>query len=253
MKVQPSLEPPEDVYCYQHIGKILRPLESYHSVAKKTITFSDWIPDYLPESTKGALRSEMVRPLSESEADGQMYCIKLRDAKQPPDVIQLKVGRTTNVNRRTDQWAKSCGSKTHILLGFYPEGNGDNVGMLPGRITTDRKVKNTHKLERLILLELADLATYQPYLSEDFICNSDDEGKTVKNEGSEMPLKSKTPQTRRSKTQQPAQAPCDDCGAVHREVFTFVRPQDVPLKGQEWEKIVRPVIKRWAKFVETYT
>ncbi|KAG8895207.1 hypothetical protein FRB99_000709, partial [Tulasnella sp. 403] len=186
---------------------------------------------YLQRDTKAVLRVEMERPLSESEEDGYIYCFNLRDPKQP-DVVHLKVGRTTNVAKRIDEWTKSCGSKEPIPRGFYPGGDDNSASLLLGRIVTGTTVKNTHRLERLILLELADLATYKPYLSND---DSNEELKQVKQEDGEVPLEaeaSQTPQSKPKDTEQQVRYPCDDCGVVHKEVFSFNHP-----KGREWEEL----------------
>ena len=39
---------------------------------------------------------------------------------------------------------------------------------------------------------------------------------------------------------------------VHREIFTFSRPQKGPFKGKEWSLLVKPVIEKWGGFVEAY-
>lgn len=41
-------------------------------------------------------------------------------------------------------------------------------------------------------------------------------------------------------------------GTVHKEIFSFTRPERGPYKGQEWERIVKPVIEKWGGFVESY-
>ncbi len=41
-------------------------------------------------------------------------------------------------------------------------------------------------------------------------------------------------------------------GTVHKEIFSFMRPEGGKYVRKEWRKLVRPVIKRWREFVEKY-
>ncbi|KAG8946455.1 hypothetical protein FRC04_011631 [Tulasnella sp. 424] len=47
--------------------------------------------------------------------------------------------------------------------------------------------------------------------------------------------------------------PCKDCGQVHKEIFTFIRPTSGPYKNKEWERIVQPVMERWGTFIDYHT
>jgi hypothetical protein len=44
---------------------------------------------------------------------------------------------------------------------------------------------------------------------------------------------------------------CADCGKVHKEIFEFQRFERGRLVGKEWDMVVRPVIEKWGKFVDT--
>ncbi|RDW74338.1 uncharacterized protein DSM5745_07000 [Aspergillus mulundensis] len=77
--------------------------------------------------------------------------------------VRLKIGRTSNVTRRLNEWSKQC-SNHLTLLRYYPytsssasasgQGAGANgaSGLQPGR-----KVPHVHRVERLIHLELGDM------------------------------------------------------------------------------------------------
>ncbi|KIK11410.1 hypothetical protein PISMIDRAFT_496835 [Pisolithus microcarpus 441] len=41
-------------------------------------------------------------------------------------------------------------------------------------------------------------------------------------------------------------------GVVHREIFSFRRPNGGKYEGREWEGIVKPVIEKWGRFVKEY-
>ncbi|KAL6233844.1 meiotically up-regulated gene 113-domain-containing protein [Aspergillus navahoensis] len=75
-----------------------------------------------------------------------------------PGTVRLKIGRTSNVTRRLNEWSKQC-SNHLTLIRYYPytsssrrQGQGQNGGLEPGR-----KVPHVHRVERLIHLELADM------------------------------------------------------------------------------------------------
>jgi hypothetical protein len=91
-----------------------------------------------------------------------------------PGVVQLKVGRTNNLPRRMGQWSRQCGSHEQVLRGFWPgtvapapgaadPGADADVCIAQGRLRAGAPGPAVAKLERLIHLELADLAAYAPY------------------------------------------------------------------------------------------
>ncbi|KAG6911445.1 hypothetical protein DXG01_014519 [Tephrocybe rancida] len=89
--------------------------------------------------------------------------------------------------------------------------------------------------ERLIHIELADLQTSAIYLTPTW--------PDVSRRVAGPSLSSKKSVTNSTKP-----PPCEDCGSHHKEIFEFKRLAG-PLQGQEWEKIVEPVIQKWGRFV----
>ena len=68
--------------------------------------------------------------------------------------------------KRIDEWGKQCKSREHILRGWWPgEVNKDEHSNMKGRIKAGRKGPYSHRLERLIHLELGDLSHFAPYLN----------------------------------------------------------------------------------------
>jgi len=63
-----------------------------------------------------------------------------------------------------DQWGKQCGSKEQILRGFWPGGMGKEGVPIKVLVQAGPKGPWCHRLERLVHIELADLATSAPYL-----------------------------------------------------------------------------------------
>ncbi|KJA27560.1 hypothetical protein HYPSUDRAFT_946973 [Hypholoma sublateritium FD-334 SS-4] len=146
------------LYCHHHIKEVLIQT-GFHSrkagSADKWVSFNEWIPAYLQPSTQAALRAEMDKRASRSDENGYIYTIEIRDPAKK-DTIKFKVGRSIHLAKRVDQWSRQCGSKEHVLRGFYPktvESDDENGGILmKGRIKGGEKGPWCHRLERLIHL-----------------------------------------------------------------------------------------------------
>lgn len=95
--------------------------------------------------------------------------------------------------------------------------------------------------ERLIHLELADLVSSRIYLEPSWP-NIEVKASSSKSEG-----KSKENSSNASSPK-----PCPDCGSMHKEIFEFKRWKGGKHRGKEWDNLVKPVVERWAKFVELY-
>lgn len=89
--------------------------------------------------------------------------------------------------------------------------------------------------ERLIHLELADLACFTPYLDPSW------------------PKIDRPPESKANGSQDLIRSiPCPDCGSMHKEIFEFQRWKKGKNKGKEWEHLVKPVVERWGRFVELH-
>ncbi|KAG2752066.1 hypothetical protein P692DRAFT_20830268 [Suillus brevipes Sb2] len=240
------IDPIPVVYCHQHRDAMFHAQTGFYvrrkGMADTFVEFSDHISQYLQRDTQLALRVEMEKATSTSDVPGYIYTYEIRDPKRP-DVIQLKVGRAVNLTKRLDQWGKQCGSKVPIVRGWWPgtvedesDDDGTNGSLLTGNIKAGQPGPLCHRVERLVHIELADLVVHTPYLDSKFpnVDNSDTSPST-----SGSPKKA-------------AMKPCFDCGAMHREIFAFPRPEKGHYKGREWELLVKPVIEKWGKFVSEY-
>lgn len=105
-----------------------------------------------------------------------------------PGTIRLKIGRTSNVHRRLNEWSKQC-SHNLTLIRYYPYTNS-SPSPSPARRPDSghcqghgRRVPHVHRVERLIHIELAD--------------------QRIKGEG-----------------------PCAQCNKEHREWFEFNATKD---------------------------
>lgn len=68
------------------------------------------------------------------------------------NTILLKIGRATNVQRRLNEWTRQCGYDVSLIR-YYPYISSSN----PGPVSVPRKMPHSHKVERLIHIELAGL------------------------------------------------------------------------------------------------
>ena len=87
--------------------------------------------------------------------------ISCRQDASLPDHFHIKVGRTTEPNRRMPQWLKQCPSKEPTLLALWPE--DPRNAFLRGRMQHGDAGPWCHRLESLIHIELKDLVAYTPY------------------------------------------------------------------------------------------
>ncbi|KAF8654147.1 hypothetical protein AX16_003676 [Volvariella volvacea WC 439] len=224
----------QEHFCHQHSKELLLPSGYYARKNGEWVKFEDWIPEYLQQDTQVALRVEMEKARTQSDVPGYIYTFEIRE-DSPSETIKLKVGRAVNLVKRIDQWGKQCGSKEQILRGWYPgtveDGqDSSDVSLMKGRVKAGEKAAWCHRLERLIHIELTDLAANSTHL----------------NPGWPRPRMTDDDADKRSSgTSIGNNKPCADCGAMHKEIFEFKRWEKGKNKGKEWELIVRPVIERW--------
>ncbi|KDQ31728.1 hypothetical protein PLEOSDRAFT_1110929 [Pleurotus ostreatus PC15] len=234
-----------DVFCHQHSREVLASSGFFGRKNGEWVKFEDWIPSYLQPDTQVMLRSEMEKAKTSSDVPGYIYTFEILDLDAP--TVKLKVGRAVNLVKRIDEWSKQCSSKEQVLRGWYPgvveseDGDDDGgISLLKGKVRAGTKCPLCHRLERLVHLELADLAFAQAYLDPSW------------------PDVSEPPEVSGNTTSTPKNkgrtyvAPCPDCGQLHKEIFEFKRVKKGRYKNKEWELIVKPVIEKWGAFVESY-
>ncbi|KAH7889992.1 hypothetical protein F5I97DRAFT_1800626 [Phlebopus sp. FC_14] len=243
------LDPVPVLYCHQHREAMITAQTGFYvrrkGLADRFVEFSDYVPVYLQIDTQLALRAEMEKATSSADVPGYIYTYEIRDPAKPK-VIQLKVGRAVNLNKRLDQWDRQCGSKVQIVRGWWPgtvddeSEDGANGSLLKGHIKAGEAGPLCHRVERLVHIELADLSLHAPYMEPSWPkVNKRDVSPSGKSSASLSPKKL-------------VLSACSDCGAVHREIFAFPRPEKGRYKGREWELIVKPVIDKWGKFIREY-
>jgi hypothetical protein len=118
----------------------------------------------------------------------QTHDARARGSVAGPGTIRLKIGRTSNVHRRLNEWSKQC-SHDLTLIRYYPY-ISSSTSPSPARTPRSdmshghgRRVSHVRRVERLIHIELAE--------------------QRVKGQG-----------------------PCIECGKEHREWFEFEATKD---------------------------
>ncbi|KAH9842548.1 uncharacterized protein C8Q71DRAFT_733379 [Rhodofomes roseus] len=226
-------------YCHQHRAEMLGPA-TFRLATGHFDYYALFIPEYLSPDARAALRREMTRPISEKDGEGYIYVFQYRDKNNAnQDDLLFKAGRTNNPKSRNGQWSKQCPSMEHHIAHVHPPSeDGNAASLMVADLNPGPPGICCHRLETLVLTELADLARYQQYLHPEYQV--------------ELPkLKLRwehLEQTVRDR-QSPTRAPCKDCGRSHRELFTFPRIKSGPYVGQELERVIIPVINRWADFL----
>ncbi|KZT54327.1 hypothetical protein CALCODRAFT_456803 [Calocera cornea HHB12733] len=185
----------------------------------------------------------MEAPPSVSDLPGHIYAYELRGP--PSEPVALKVGRATNVKNRLGEWGRQC-AKEVVLRGLWPPPEGTrerDASLLRGRLKPGDKARCSHRLERLIHLELADISVYSTHLTPEFLAPFPGHLNGA------VPASPASPAGKKKPVRRPL-TPCEECGKLHREIFTFERASRGKVKGKEWEEVVWPVMERWGRFVE---
>ncbi|KAI1329046.1 DUF1766-domain-containing protein [Xylariaceae sp. FL0255] len=165
---------------------------SHHTSAQSTVSqtsqYISLIPSSVQPETMANLLKELAKPISDNDEAGYIYVFWLtpeseqstppadaaRNLLAPPprpdmrqrrtsDVLQsfathsdrtgtsgktvlLKIGRASNVQRRLNEWQRQCGYNLSLIR-YYPYVSFSQP-------STPRKMPHSHKVERLIHIEL---------------------------------------------------------------------------------------------------
>ncbi|KAI0875494.1 meiotically up-regulated gene 113-domain-containing protein [Hypoxylon argillaceum] len=161
---------------------------SAQSAMSQTSDYLSLIPKSVLPETAANLLKELSKPISQTDEAGYIYIFWLTPESQPAtppaeaarnllappsrpdmhhrrtsDVLQsfaaqstragsssktmlLKIGRASNVQRRLNEWQRQCGYNLSLIR-YYPY-------VSSSRPSTPRKMPHSHKVERLIHIEL---------------------------------------------------------------------------------------------------
>ncbi|KAI1406376.1 DUF1766-domain-containing protein [Hypoxylon fuscum] len=159
------------------------------SKMSQTSHYMSLIPASASPQTASQLMAELAKPISQQDEPGYIYIFWLTPESQPaappaeaaktllspprPDAgrqrrtsdvmesfaikdsktgsskkkVLLKIGRASNVQRRLNEWTRQCGYNLSLVR-YYPYISSSQPG-------TPRKMPHSHKVERLIHIELA--------------------------------------------------------------------------------------------------
>ncbi|KAG1748922.1 uncharacterized protein EDB91DRAFT_1047546, partial [Suillus paluster] len=200
----------------------------------------DYIPGYLQPDTQKKLRNTIKKGLGERDRkSGYVYALNVFDPENEGK-LSLKIGYTVRaVKKRHADWKAQCRSYIKGVRGWWPETIKERED--DDEVSIQKLLENNMEgvvgpivvqLERLVHIELQDLATHAPYLRPDF------------------------PDVRLSDVQRLSEAApikvCDDCKKKHKEIFSFRRVEKGKFFGREWEGIIKPVIRKWGSFLVNY-
>ncbi|KAI4864011.1 DUF1766-domain-containing protein [Hypoxylon rubiginosum] len=162
--------------------------ESSHRSISQTSQYLSLIPASASPQTASQLMAELAKPISQQDEPGYIYIFWLTPESEPsappaeaaksllspprPDARQrrtsdvlesfaikekktgsskkkvlLKIGRASNVQRRLNEWTRQCGYNLSLIR-YYPY-------ISSSQPSTPRKMPHSHKVERLIHIELA--------------------------------------------------------------------------------------------------
>ncbi|KAI0977101.1 meiotically up-regulated gene 113-domain-containing protein [Xylaria arbuscula] len=162
---------------------------SAQSTVSQTSQYLSFIPSSVRPDTTADLLKELSKPYAQTDEPGYIYIFWLTPESQPStpaaevarnlltppsrpdmqqrrtsDVLQsfatqsgragsanqktmlLKIGRASNVQRRMNEWQRQCGYNLSLIR-YYPY-------VSSSRPSTPRKMPHSHKVERLIHIEL---------------------------------------------------------------------------------------------------
>ncbi|KAL1967647.1 hypothetical protein VTN77DRAFT_2904 [Rasamsonia byssochlamydoides] len=114
---------------------------------------ADIASDLLPSPNKNG----QSRRTSDALRAAQTHYAGTRGSGSSPGTIRLKIGRTSNVHRRMNEWTRQC-SYNLTLIRYYPYSPSSSSSPSPGHSSQEpgRKVPHVHRVERLIHIELGD-------------------------------------------------------------------------------------------------
>jgi len=203
------------------------------------VHFCDYIPQYLQYDTQKKLRDAIGKVLeAKNKMPGYVYALKVTDPENEGK-LAFKVGYSGNVKNRYTRWKHDCSYITGIR-GWWPGSidaldlDDNDESLIEKLITSNQQGAAgpmAGQLERLVHIELADLATHAPYLHPGF---PDITYQDVPRQNMVKPK------------------PCRGCikkAVKHREIFPFRRVEGGDHFGREWEDIVAPVIRKWGRFL----
>lgn len=122
-----------------------------------------WLGSWKCKTAKNKMIREMIKPTSKDDKPGFIYgySIQKEVTNSQEKYAYFKIGRTVDPHRRMYALSKICKYDPKVIE-LFPSlpGKGrmpNNLQMIDGKIDSMLKCPITHRVERLILLEMACL------------------------------------------------------------------------------------------------
>jgi hypothetical protein len=97
-------------------------------------------------------RQQNLHPNTERLRRATVNAVATPDGTAPK--LLFKIGRANNVQRRLHEWTAQCGYNLSLIR-YYPHTSGASTSSAASSVQIARKVPNSHRIERLIHLELS--------------------------------------------------------------------------------------------------
>lgn len=218
-------------YCHQHACKINKSLGLHLPRSGRYVPFEAYLCDAsLKPLTAARLRVAMSDALTSADLSehGYLYIYELLD-RSDDEYLCLKVGRSTNPMYRISQWRSQCQSRKPIFRALYPSatptasnGGASVVAVQQGLVVgahaaTHQGLRGSHRWEKLVHIELADLCSRIPKATRRPTGLSGSEGWEDHEEGED------DDDDMSQAVRASSNAVCDDCQRRHREIFLVPR------------------------------
>ncbi|KAF8601882.1 hypothetical protein BDV93DRAFT_509725 [Ceratobasidium sp. AG-I] len=185
---------------------------------KEPHDWREYIPTSLSAKTRHDLWVEMQKPVGDANI-GYIYAYEILSRSKPytsriwfevpltvasvdkntKTHIYMKVGYSNNPVKRMGEWERQCKSNEIVLRGVWPKREGSGNELTPNSKDWGKPSRYCTRLERLISLELRDVARHSPHLYD---------GKLLKPAVLESTVPCSSPK----------------CRKRHREIYAIGRP-----------------------------
>ncbi|KAF8601880.1 hypothetical protein BDV93DRAFT_607839 [Ceratobasidium sp. AG-I] len=163
---------------------------------KASPNWADFIPPDLSVEAQGKLWKKMREDPGSVQA-GYIYAYEILN-KNTTEHLYVKVGRSNDPIRRIKEWEKQCPSNEIVLRGVWPNRKSSWDELTPSQKDWGIPCRYYGRLERLISIELNDIACNSPHLLD---------GQYIKPAALESTIE------------------CPDCFKYHREIYAIGRPR----------------------------
>ncbi|KAL0947457.1 hypothetical protein HGRIS_013564 [Hohenbuehelia grisea] len=229
-------------FCFQHRKRILEPKSFYLPNSNQLVEFQTWVPDYLHLDTQAALRivmTEQDNKVPDEPGYILIHEIQGMDSEMLRSIIsfltqrdscrrtiKFKVSRSPTI-KVADLSSSRCPAHKHVPRACYPSARNDGGTNVSAR--SRQPMQSSRRLEKLVHLELTDIALKRPYLNVNWPDVEAQDSSDHLVAGSQY-------------------RKCAQCDNAHTDIFEFSRIKDGKYKGNELT-IVLGVIHKWGKFI----